>query len=98
MSMPLMVGMCGRQVYIRVVISWKCRSMESGSPPINRRAAIISRMRVRATGPVAPASPYPAKPGSVSILVRQLPAMPRTCIALTAVIFTLSRSGAARAS
>src|SRR5258706_8924009 len=51
-------------------------------------------MRARAMGPVIPASPYPTIPASVSILMRQLPAMRVICIALMSVILTLFRSAA----
>ena len=68
---------------------WKCTSMASGSRPMS--SCFIVSMRARAIGPVDPASPYPVMPASVSMRIRQLPAMSRRAMALIAVIFTLLR-------
>ena len=74
----------------------KWRSIASGSWP-TRMFFNWSLIRERAIGPDDPASPYPIKPASVSTLMRQLPAMFFTCIALIAVIFTLPRCAWAKA-
>jgi hypothetical protein len=86
MSIPLMVGICAMYVCISVVILWKCTSIVSGSFPINK--LFIVSMRARAIGPVAPASPYPVTPLSVSIRIRQFPAIFLMAMAQMFVIFT----------
>jgi len=82
-------------VCISVVMLWKCNSIASGSLPMS--SGFIVSIRARAIGPVAPASPNPLRPASVSIRMRQLPAIFWMAIALIAVIFMRLRCGAARA-
>ena len=55
-------------------------------------------MRARAIGPVDPASPYPTRPASVMMRMRQLPVCVVSAMASMAVIFVLPRYGAASAS